>query len=552
MNLTTITDDCLARLAHGESVADCLARYPEAAEQLAPMLSAAVQLAAFSQARLNDGQRLRAKVTLREELAAQRAQHGRSKHALGITGWARLRVAPLSAMVAVLLFVTVAFSTVAASQPGDLAYPVRVAVERAPALVQPSPARRAAAELAAADRRLTDLARDEAGDPVAVGALLRSDQAAVERAAALGEAERGDVAARVTAHAEALQRLANQAQDPRAAARLLEASYEALALLGQSDSLVIAPGATTTATPTATRRAAIQTPRPGPGTSAVVTPFMPPTLAPTRVLPAPTGIVVPPAIAPVPTAGIGDPVPTATPQTRPRLSVTPPVQLTRTPVLPGTGDQTPTPGIVRPRPTLPVMPPVTPHLRPTLPVMPPVATQVGPATRTAPTARPTRGRPTEPPEAPTGTPGQSSVNTPTPTSWWSTPTVTSAVPTWVAPTATPRPVSTVRPTATVAWATFTPVPVATAWPTATSAWVTFTPAPTATPRPDYQATATATAITIVQPTQAVTPEVTHTPRRQRTATPTPGSPGVASTSTPVVVPATATAGAAPTQPPVPR
>jgi uncharacterized protein (DUF433 family) len=47
MNLTTITDDCLERLARGESVADCLARYPEAADQLAPILSAAEQLRVF-------------------------------------------------------------------------------------------------------------------------------------------------------------------------------------------------------------------------------------------------------------------------------------------------------------------------------------------------------------------------------------------------------------------------------------------------------------------------------------------------------------------------
>ncbi len=514
-------------------------RYSEAAEELAPLLLAAEQLAAFSQARLTQAQRLRAKVALREELAAQRAQRERGRTATGFAAWARLRIAPLVATVAALLFVTITVTTVAASQPGDFAYPVRVAVERAPALVQPSAAGRAAAELAAADRRLKDLANDDQGHSVAVDALLASDEAAIARAAALGNIERENVAARIAGHAAALVQMADEAGDPLVAARLREAASQALALAGQSDSVVIGPNRTPTSAPSPTRRIPTSTSLP----AAVSTP--------TPVAPAsPTATQQPPAVAPAPTAGADSPASTSTPGVRPRLSVTPPAGATRTPILPVPG------ATAGPRPTLPVTPGGRARVTPTFTIEPSTSTPDVQPTRRRPTPQPTAiiDTPTAEPSAnPTGTPGQASVNTPTPTPWWSTPTPTSNVPTRALPTYTPRPARTVQPTSTVAWATFTPWPVASTEPTATVIWATFTPWPTATPRPDYRATVTATVSVPGRPTQALTPEATQTPRRQRTDTPTPGNPGGApATPTPAEIAMTATPEATPTRPPLPR
>ena len=85
---------------------------------------------------------------------------------------------------------------VAASRPGDLAYGVRVAVERAPALLARGSESRARAELGIAARRLADLDRtmssqEQALDERTVAALLASVEQAADLAASLPEAVRG-------------------------------------------------------------------------------------------------------------------------------------------------------------------------------------------------------------------------------------------------------------------------------------------------------------------------------------------------------------------------
>ena len=51
MNLASALDDCLKRLAAGESTADVLSRYPEHAAVLAPMLAAAARCTVLPAAR---------------------------------------------------------------------------------------------------------------------------------------------------------------------------------------------------------------------------------------------------------------------------------------------------------------------------------------------------------------------------------------------------------------------------------------------------------------------------------------------------------------------
>ncbi len=316
MNLTTILDDCLQRIAAGESVAQCLARYPEAAPELAPMLAAAEQLRAFSTARLTEGQRQRAKVALREELAAQRTRGSRSAFPLGLA-WPQWRLAPIAALLAVVLFSTVAFSGVAASQPGDLAYPVRIAVERAPVLLQASADGRATAELALADRRLDDMRRAGEAHPVALDALLRSDAAAAARAAALSESERASVASRVARHADELKMLAGQSADPGMNSALLRAASEAAAISARLTVVVTAPsGEPGTPTPS-------NTPLP------VVIPTLSMTPPPAEDFPTP----VLPTVPPIPTVGtVVAPTPQITPP--PSLTWTPPTVIVPTVKLP--------------------------------------------------------------------------------------------------------------------------------------------------------------------------------------------------------------------------
>jgi hypothetical protein len=231
MEMTTILDDCLARLQAGASIADCLAQHPEAATELAPMLAAASQLSRLAVPTLSDAQRLRGKVALREAHSARPAPRTLASWLGGarpLRGWA------MAVVAACVLFASVAAGAVAASQPGDLTYSVRVTVERAPALLSRDPAQRAAAELAAADRRLADLhrasARPQPAVDVALEALIAGDEAVADETPRLSEPARLRAAERVEGHAVVLARLAVTAPEARAAEALAAAATRASAI----------------------------------------------------------------------------------------------------------------------------------------------------------------------------------------------------------------------------------------------------------------------------------------------------------------------------------
>ncbi len=229
MNIAIILDDCLTRLKRGESVADCLTRYPGQAAELAPMLVAAIQLRDLSVYQLSGAQRLRGKVALREALAAQ----ARPRPWSSWLGWlgSQVKSPALAAVAALFLFVVLSAGAVAASQPGDLAYGVRVVIERAPTLVLFDSGDRAAAELDIADRRLADvrtaLQRVNQADPTALQALVRGDEAAADAASNLSEDARSLLAERVAAHAATLSRLAETTAEAPAAQSLSLAASRA-------------------------------------------------------------------------------------------------------------------------------------------------------------------------------------------------------------------------------------------------------------------------------------------------------------------------------------
>jgi hypothetical protein len=525
MNLTTILDDCLQRLAAGESVAQCLARYPEAAPELAPMLAAAEQVRAFSAVRLSQGQRLRAKVALREELATQGMRRKQAALPIGMS-WPRWRLAPLAALLAVVLFSTVAFSAVAASKPGDPAYPVRVAVERAPVWFQFSAHGRIAAELALADRRLAEATREGAAHPVAIAALLRSDAEAIRRAEALSAADRAQVAARVTAHAAELEKLAAQSSQPELGASLLQAAAQAQALASRWDVIDgpdSAPTATASMTPTRTpvpTNTAVPVVAPTLSVTPSAAPAVPTLVVPT-VLPVPT---VPRVVAPTAPAMTAAPTSISTETTTPRRTVDPrrTDRPRRTPV----ATAGPIPVITVPTISIPTV----------------VAPTVVVPTVVVPTVvAPTVIVPTGVAPQPTGIATQA-VNTPViPTVVVPTITVpTVTVPTVLAPTVV-LPTLAVPPTVRPPGAQLT----------ATVVWMTMTPAPTRTPRPDIRLTVT---LTVVLPRQTHGPAATATPIAPTMEAPTPTATeagSVAPTLTPEAL-ETATPEAAPTLPPMPR
>ncbi|MCB9154019.1 MAG: hypothetical protein H6649_08200 [Caldilineae bacterium] len=236
MNLDTTLERCLQQIEAGESIDGCLARYQDQADALAPMLAAAVQIRSHAEARLSQTQRLQAKATLRQTLAAQPSaaavqKTARSRWALSLGGARRLVAI---AAVAMLLVVVLSVGVVASSEPGNPAYAVRVIAERAPALVNRDSTVRAAVELTVAERRLADLQLhlQRAGrlEPAALRALLAGDAAAARQAASAGRVEQLRVAGRLATHARILHVLADRVEDPRSAQLLNEASRRTMAL----------------------------------------------------------------------------------------------------------------------------------------------------------------------------------------------------------------------------------------------------------------------------------------------------------------------------------
>ena len=474
MTLPAILDDCLRRLQAGETIAACLDHYPDQASELAPLLTAAARLRPLAGQGLSDAQRAQGRAVVRAAARthATRATQPRSQQGWG---WMKSRAFGLAmAGIATVLVLALAGTTVLASQPGDVSYPLRVVAERAPAALRFSPAGRANAELGIADRRLDDLESHLRAtrqvEAAALAALIRGDEAAARRAIDLPETQRRLVAQRIDRHAAAILRLADRAETPAIETRLQQVASRmklvAIRLrLGlppdQRNQTGLVPPATATATekpawtatPTATRTPIQATPlgqasvpatatttptssawpEPPQGTSEPPTaqPDAPAatstaTSQPGRTDTATPTQVIPPTPTPIATTApttIVRPSRTPRPPITPQASRTP--RPTRTPVPPITPRPTRTPvPPITPRPTRTPVPPITP--RPTRTPRPPLTPRPQPTiqpteimeptpTQTGVTATPTASGP-QPTPVPTPTPteGPSPAESPTP------------------------------------------------------------------------------------------------------------------------------------------
>ncbi len=353
MNLAPILDDCLQRLEAGETIAGCLARYPDHAADLAPMLAVAAQLSRLAGQAPAAAQRQRTLARLRQEAASQRASHrGQAR-----TGWltpifAAQRLA-IAAAVILLLLASLSAGVVASSQPGRPGYGLRVIVERAPALVLFNSTARTAAELDVADRRLADLqahlTRVGLVEMAALRAMLAGDQAAARQALDGSERERLQVIERLTTRARLLAELAESTGDPAAAQALTEAMRSTLAWVERLQASLTEP---------------VQAPAPATGAEppvATATQTQTQTAAATATAsPTATASHTPPAVAPQltwtasPASSLSATTPATTITPRPRPQQTAPAQTATAPA------QTPTPhprltataGAQTPRPRL--------------------------------------------------------------------------------------------------------------------------------------------------------------------------------------------------------
>jgi hypothetical protein len=309
MNPAEILDDCLQRLQAGEALASCLARYPDQATGLRPMLAAAVRVQGLAGVRLSNGQRLRARVTLRETLAQRTAPR---PWFAWLTDAGRQHGFAMAAVLVVILFLALAVNGVAASLPGQPAYPLRVAIERAPVILQTTPSGRAAVELNVAERRLEDLYHHPASagqpDDAALAALLRGDEAAAAQVHNLAEAaQREPVASRIAAHAAQLTQLAEVAPT-QSAADVLDAAAERTYAIAERLRRGLPPGEPD-ARPTPQRSEAQPT-QPGHTPTPTATPTATPTPTPTA-----TASVLP--VAPPPADDLPQPAETPEPEHTP-------------------------------------------------------------------------------------------------------------------------------------------------------------------------------------------------------------------------------------------
>jgi hypothetical protein len=143
-NLELALDDCLQQLAAGKSsLGQCLARYPQYAAELRPLLETALRLQQGKQVRPSGAMRDRARFRLAKHIDLHPRRRVPAVPRLAI-GFAALALA--------LMAVTTAFAQ--AALPGQTLYALKLSTERAWRAASPDPV---AVDLSLADRRADEL-----------------------------------------------------------------------------------------------------------------------------------------------------------------------------------------------------------------------------------------------------------------------------------------------------------------------------------------------------------------------------------------------------------
>ncbi len=150
-----ILDECLERiLTGGESVEQCLARYPQWARELEPLLQASLFARKASSIEPRPEFRERARYQMRaalQEMAEKRERR------FSLFRWQPQWV---TAVIAVLVLVVASGGTVAASgnsMPDEILYPVKLATERVRLTLTPSALGKAELYLELADKRVAEI-----------------------------------------------------------------------------------------------------------------------------------------------------------------------------------------------------------------------------------------------------------------------------------------------------------------------------------------------------------------------------------------------------------
>lgn len=187
-----ILDECLERiLTGGETVEQCLERYPQWARELEPLLQASLFARQASSIEPRPEFRKRARYQMRaalQEMAEKRERR------FSLFRWQPQWV---TAVVAVLVLVVASGGTVAASgnsMPDELLYPVKLATERVRLTLTPSSLGKAELYLELADKRVAEIiAMASQGKAEHVEQVARRLNVYLAQAAGLVAAQNGEV-----------------------------------------------------------------------------------------------------------------------------------------------------------------------------------------------------------------------------------------------------------------------------------------------------------------------------------------------------------------------
>ena len=167
-----ILDDCIDRLLRGESLEQCLQRYPEQAAELKPLLCVALTTYQASAVEPRSEFRAGARYQIHSILYAEK-QKPKVKR-LSLLGWVP-RWAVIVASVVLIILIAGGGTVAAASDslPGETLYPVKLATERVQLAFTFSDMGKAKLHAKFAGRRIEEMARiAERGDSERVEGLV--------------------------------------------------------------------------------------------------------------------------------------------------------------------------------------------------------------------------------------------------------------------------------------------------------------------------------------------------------------------------------------------
>ena len=148
-----ILDECLDRiLVKGETIEQCLASYPEQANELKPLLQAAI--ATREALAIHPRPEFRARARYQFRSALQEMEHKRSRL---LFGWLPRWATALIMLIAILLAGGSTAAAASGSMPDDFLYPMKLATEQVWLTLTPSDIGKAEIYVKLADKRVAEI-----------------------------------------------------------------------------------------------------------------------------------------------------------------------------------------------------------------------------------------------------------------------------------------------------------------------------------------------------------------------------------------------------------